>query len=37
MEPKEYLVLFREHVPEAFLRKLLGTVYDCYADADDQM
>ena len=32
----DYLDLFRKHVPEGFRRKLLGTVYDCYAHADDR-
>ena len=36
MESKDHLALFREHVPRGFLREMLVTVYDCYADAYDQ-
>ncbi len=36
MESKDYLGLFRVHVPAGFLRKVLAKVYDCYAFADAQ-
>lgn len=35
MESDKHLKLFRRYVPHGFLREMLVTVYDCYADAVD--